>query len=310
MSVAWTKWAWKLNYNPNIFKKDTLSEYDPLSNLYEGIFLYMTVQQHQENTARLHLSRNYNIYQQQQHEIKIFIRPHLPPQQSWSLALFTTEWQYPGSLTPDTWAEKFESFERVNSIRVTNEIFDSCNSCKRLGTSLLHELNESKFPFVTLIEFIRSKLSDFSAHVSRVSDWLSQGRIGKVHVPIRENIVPQIISAMKFEGYTWWLTRHRLGCFCTHYSLGGGGRIRPPPPLLSRKRMDVERRTRWHSKDLDETLPNHFRKFKIEVTCQVKVRSKVKIGCFQVADRSDLKRSMFRPKPFHMYSQRPGEGTD
>ena len=90
------------------------------------------------------------------------------------------------------------------------------------------------------------------------------------------------------------LTRHRLGCFCTHHSLGGGGRIRPP--LLSRKRMNVERRTRRHSKDLYETLPNHFRKFKIEVTCQVKVRSKVKIGCFQVADRSDLKRSMFRPK--------------
>ena len=66
--------------------------------------------------------------------------------------------------------------------------------------------------------------------------------------------------------------------------------------MLSRKRMDVERRTRRHSKDLDETLPNHFRKFKIEVTCQVKVRSKVKIGCFQVADRSDLKRSIFRPK--------------
>ena len=60
--------------------------------------------------------------------------------------------------------------------------------------------------------------------------------------------------------------------------------------------MDVERRTRRHSKDLDETLPNQFRKFKIEVTCQVKVRSKVKIGCFQVADRSDLKRSIFRPK--------------
>ena len=93
--------------------------------------------------------------------------------------------------------------------------------------------------------------------------------------------------------YTW-LTRHRLGCFCTHHSVGGG-RIQPPP-LLSRKRMDVERRTRRHSKDLDETLPNHFRKFKIEVTCQVKVRSKVKIVCFQVADRSDLKRSIFRPK--------------
>ena len=60
--------------------------------------------------------------------------------------------------------------------------------------------------------------------------------------------------------------------------------------------MDVERRTRRHSKDIEETLLNHFRKFKIEVTCQVKVRSKVKIGCFQVADRSDLKRSIFRPK--------------
>ena len=89
------------------------------------------------------------------------------------------------------------------------------------------------------------------------------------------------------------LTRHRLGCFCTHHSLRGVG---SDPPVLSRKRMDVERRTRQHSKDLDETLPNHFPKFKIEVTCQVKVRSKVKIGCFQVADRSDLKRSIFRPK--------------
>ena len=90
------------------------------------------------------------------------------------------------------------------------------------------------------------------------------------------------------------LTRHRLGCFCTHHSLWGVGS--DPPPLLSRKRMDVERRTRRHSKDLDETLPNNFRKIKIEVMCQVKVRSKVKIGCFQVADRSDLKRSIFRPK--------------
>ena len=60
--------------------------------------------------------------------------------------------------------------------------------------------------------------------------------------------------------------------------------------------MDIERRTRRHSKDLDETLPNHFRKLKIEVTCQVKVRSKVKIGCFQLADRSDLKRGIFHPK--------------
>ena len=46
------------------------------------------------------------------------------------------------STTPDTWAEKFESFELINSIRATNGNFDSCNSCKRLGTSRLHELRE------------------------------------------------------------------------------------------------------------------------------------------------------------------------
>ena len=39
-------------------------------------------------------------------------------------------------------------------------------SCKRLVPSRLHELHESKFPFVTRIEFIRSKLSNCSAHVS------------------------------------------------------------------------------------------------------------------------------------------------
>ena len=47
--------------------------------------------------------------------------------------------------------------------------FDSCNSCKRLVPSRLHELQESKFPFVSRIAFIRSKLSNFSAHVSGVT---------------------------------------------------------------------------------------------------------------------------------------------
>ena len=73
------------------------------------------------------------------------------------------------AVAPYTWAEKFESFERINSIRETNGNFDSCNSCKRLGTSRLHELHESKFPFVSRIEFIRSKLSNFSAHVYGIS---------------------------------------------------------------------------------------------------------------------------------------------
>ena len=64
--------------------------------------------------------------------------------------------------TPDTWTEKFESFERTNSMREANRSFCSCNSCKRLGTS------ESKLPFVSRIEFICSKLLNFSAHVSGV----------------------------------------------------------------------------------------------------------------------------------------------
>ena len=54
-----------------------------------------------------------------------------------------------------------KSFERIDSIRETNKNFDSCNSCKRLGTIHLHELHESKFPFVSRIEFIRSKLLEF-----------------------------------------------------------------------------------------------------------------------------------------------------
>ena len=62
-----------------------------------------------------------------------------------------------------------KSFGQINSIHVINGNFDSCNSCKRLGTSRLHDLHESKFPFITRIEFISTKFSIFSAHVSEVS---------------------------------------------------------------------------------------------------------------------------------------------
>ena len=64
-------------------------------------------------------------------------------------------------IDPGYMSRKFESFERIISIRITNGNFDSCNSCKRMVPSRLHELLESKFPFVTRIEFIRSKLSNF-----------------------------------------------------------------------------------------------------------------------------------------------------
>ena len=55
-------------------------------------------------------------------------------------------------------------------MREANGNFDSCNSSERLGTSRSHELHESKFPFVSRVEFIRSKLSNFSAHVYGVND--------------------------------------------------------------------------------------------------------------------------------------------
>ena len=65
------------------------------------------------------------------------------------------------SRTPYTWAEKFESFERIKSIRETNGNFDSCNYVNGWFPAVYTRLHESKFPFVSRIEFIRSKLSNF-----------------------------------------------------------------------------------------------------------------------------------------------------
>ena len=51
-------------------------------------------------------------------------------------------------------------------MRETNKSFASCNSCKRLVPSRLHELHESKLSFVSRVEFIRYSLSNLSAHAS------------------------------------------------------------------------------------------------------------------------------------------------
>ena len=69
--------------------------------------------------------------------------------------------ELPATMTPDTRTEKFESLKRINSIRETNGSFRLCNSCKRLVPSRLHKVHESKLAFVTCIEFIRYKLSNF-----------------------------------------------------------------------------------------------------------------------------------------------------
>ena len=60
-------------------------------------------------------------------------------------------------------------------MRVTNENCDSCNSYKCLEVSRLHVLHELKFSFVTRIGFILSKLTNFSAYVSGVSDCWADG---------------------------------------------------------------------------------------------------------------------------------------
>ena len=67
-------------------------------------------------------------------------------------------------------------------MRKQTEIFHSSNSCRRLETSRLHKLLESKFLFITRIEFICSKLSIFSAHVSEINGlYTCAGPMTKVH---------------------------------------------------------------------------------------------------------------------------------
>ena len=43
-----------------------------------------------------------------------------------------------------TWEEKWKSRLWINSIRETNEVFDSCRSCKLLGPSRLHKLHQPR----------------------------------------------------------------------------------------------------------------------------------------------------------------------
>ena len=46
-----------------------------------------------------------------------------------------------------------------------------------LGARRLYELQESKLPFASRIEFIRSKLSHLSPHISGVSDARTLGDV-------------------------------------------------------------------------------------------------------------------------------------
>ena len=68
---------------------------------------------------------------------------------------------------------------------------------------------------------------------------------------------------------------------------GGGGGGADHAPLLSREPLVVESRARRHSKALDKTRQNDLSELKIEVTCEVKGRSKVKIRRFDVLGPGD-----------------------
>ena len=99
-------------------------------------------------------------------------------------------------------------------MRETNGNFDSCNSCRRLATSRLHELHESKFPFVSLTEFTRSKLSNLSAHVSGVTDMAQLRR----HVARR--LTQKETLSESYQIVRIWPSRPRRR--------GGGGPAAPP----------------------------------------------------------------------------------
>ena len=105
------------------------------------------------------------------------------------------------------------------------------------------------------------------------------------------------------------LTRHLLGYFATRDLLGGGGGGVKRPHVITRERMAAERRTMRRSKALDETILKHPLNFPNEVTCQVKVRSKVKIGAFRLR-AVETPNYQFWAKTYLKYSWNIGQDTD
>ena len=71
----------------------------------------------------------------------------------------------------------------------------------------------------------------------------------------------------------YFLTRAPLGYSAERAPLGGG---RFCPPCLTPELIGAARRARRRSKALNEKIPIHLKKFLKEVTCKVKVRSKVR----------------------------------
>ena len=92
------------------------------------------------------------------------------------------------------------------------------------------------------------------------------------------------------------LTRAPLGYSAERAPLGGGGGADSAPPCLTPELIGAARRARRRSKALNEKIPMHFKNFLKEVTCKVKVRSKVRNMCFRIIAHRDRAINSRAPK--------------
>ena len=92
---------------------------------------------------------------------------------------------------------------------------------------------------------------------------------------------PSRAGQLRYNMYSWLRFNPAFAGVLRHPRLVGGGGVKRPH-VITRERMAAERRTMRRLKALDETILKHPLNFPNEVTCQVKVRSKVKIGAFRL----------------------------
>ena len=135
-------------------------------------------------------------------------------------------------------SRKIRKFRTDKFDSETNGNFDSCNSCKRLVPSRLHELHESKFPFVSLSNLSVRNFRIFSAHVYGVCETEKRTGsplcLGRAPGPGTEQTV-----AVWDSGKSW---RKRIAAVLLG---GGGGRRHEGRPSTSwRDERDAEETSR------------------------------------------------------------------
>ena len=127
--------------------------------------------------------------------------------------------RYSGA-TPDTWAEKLENLERINSIL---EIDGSINPVAHVN-AWLPAVHMSYMSFVSRIEFICSKYWNFSVHVPGVSVSGSWGHCQLVGVT-RAPASRPLPSSPSLPDPTPPLRRQMIRCHVTADGAGLGCRV-------------------------------------------------------------------------------------